>query len=169
MACAQLAHEKSSGQDMSDYFDSVQKKDTLHHEEAIDRQAKENEAMQALEAKQEAAAKAQEEEHDLKKRAAKDNSATAVSSTPDAVSADPGINAPAASSSMAASHASTEALAEGSSIFSNDGTGIFGQQAHNKHGFHAVHMARDVTVKKELEDAKAIARNDLNDCAFTLC
>jgi hypothetical protein len=174
-SCWQVAHEKSSGQDMSDYFDSVQKTDSLHHQEAMDRQAKENEAMRAIEAKDEAAAKAQEEVHDIKRRAAKDKSASANIdakdvSTPDAgaVPAASDVKTPAASSTMAA-HASIQALAEGSSIFSNDDSGIFGQQAHNKHGFHAVHMARDASVKKELADAKSIARNDLNDCAFTLC
>jgi len=147
----QLAHEKSSGQDMSDYFDGVEKKDAMQHQQALDRQEKENAAMRALEAKDEKAAQEEQEQH----------AHPAAISTPQAKTS---------GASMKSSHVALEALAgEGSSIFADEGSDLFAKQAHNKHGFHAVHMARDATVKKELEDAKRIARNDLNDCAFTLC
>lgn len=47
--------------------------------------------------------------------------------------------------------------------------GIFAKHKVNKHGFHPTLMARGGETRKELQQARAIAKNDLDDCAFTLC
>lgn len=51
-------------------------------------------------------------------------------------------------------------------------SGIFDKHAANKHGFHPeliMKSARGQLTRKELKQADAIAKNDLDDCAFTFC
>lgn len=136
---SQVARERSTSADMSSYFDAVQKKDARLHQAALQREYDEDVAMRALQ-KQEAASVP--EKSAAPKHKAVPAKEEAVPAREEAVS--------------------TEALA-------NSEGSIFGSAQGNKQGFHAPHIARAAGVRQQLTEASKIARNDLQDCAFTLC
>jgi hypothetical protein len=163
---AALSHSDASSQ-LMDYYDSLSKESKKEHDEVVEKaKSDEKRSDEEREGYFDKMAQSDAEKHQeaIKRQLADDAALRKLSEeqAEESAAAHGGSKAEGkASESASEKKASTQSLSwEG---------GIFAKHKANKHGFHPTLMARGGETRKELQQARAIAKNDLDDCAFTLC